>query len=147
MLCGCKRVFYRYLPFVFPCLIFIKMSVWSFFYMCVGDNKVFKKNNTSVCVSRWLWFRAQFTSGRTAKLAQSTKRSLSVHCHEKEIEKQLVYFVFMVLVQKLFKYLKKVPSFWQGSVFLDTVYVKDTKHAILLVWFLLNICLEFLIKK
>lgn len=70
-----------------------------------------------------------------------------MHCHEKEIEKQLVYFVFMVLVQKLFKYLKKVPSFWQGSVFLDTVYVKDTKHAILLVWFLLNICLEFLIKK
>lgn len=133
MLCGCKRVFYSYLPFVFPCLIFIKMSVWSFF-ICVWVTTKYLKNNTSVCVSCWLWFRAQFTSGRTAKLARSTKRTLSVHCHEKEIEKQLVYFVFVMLVQKLFKYLKKVPSFWQGSVFLDTVYVEDTKHAILLVW-------------
>lgn len=95
-----RAYFYRYLPLVFPCLIFIKMSVCSF-VICVWVTTKCFKSDTSIHVSHCLWFRAQFTPGRTAEPAQSTKKTLSVHCQEKEIDKQLAYFVFMVLVQKL----------------------------------------------
>lgn len=85
--------------FLFLCLLFAKISGSSLF-ICVWVTTKYFKGNTSMCVFHWLCFRLHLTPGRTAEPARSTKRTLSVHCQEKEIDEQLAYFVFMGLVQK-----------------------------------------------
>lgn len=99
MLRGCKGMFYRWLPFVFPCLIFIKMPICSLFSVCVWVKTKYFKSNTFVCACHWLWYRAQCTPGRAAEPEQSTKRTFICALSRKR-NRELACFVFMVL-QKL----------------------------------------------